>query len=1044
MWSDDDEPGSLLNKPNVKVAAASKPYAASCCGAAAAIQYLSSSDDEDALGAGASLAAKQPKQAAPSSPAAEEAARPNAAARSPPRPDYPTLSGVQVDHGAEAPAFYLDRKRGTELPANVNRYLRAYQRRGIKWMWKRYRKGLGYLLNDDMGLGKTVQIISLLCAVYRKTGYLSSDGAEMHDRLKRTSAAIGKYKVEAAMEAASESASRLAQSAAAEPRLSSLIVVPAAVLEQWEGELNKWGCFGVLKLDSAEDRREMMLELKFAMWEVVLMTYEKHTALSKELDRAKVKWELCVMDEVHQLKNPLSLKFRAFESLGTGVRIGLTGTAMQNDLMELYTLVSLVRKGWTGMDAKTFKNSFSVPISKVFKSGKNKMREQDRVVAKSRISELLKLLSPVVLRRDKSLVADEMPRKKSHAVFVDMAPAQAEAYRRVLALPEAAALLGMDEECDCGSPAGTMRKDCCGKTVPLGNLWQAQHVNEPPDGCKRCPSCLIFPLVHMLLKVANHPSLLADEPLAAARDAERRAQRERESKYDSSLKTMREMHPELSVGELQAVLQDNEEEKEDTGAAGTGTQQQQVFKKRLLVDIMGGEQAYERLFLTGAAGVVQRAAISAKLTVLGGLLDAWSTDGSKVLVFSQFLKSLDIVQGFLDERNVSTARYDGSMSAKSKVTALVRFKTDALVRVLLITTRAGGLGLNLTEASKVVLLDASWNPTYDLQAQDRAYRLGQKNDVTVYRLFAKHTIEELIYARQGVKTSLASAVTSTKGAKTSDAALTPDEAIVNELYGTASLLTWQEPSFADQPRSAEAEVEAPKPNAQAFSYAADDDEPDSDAEGAAPSRTGTLASSGAVEAAPSRTGPLGSKDGAVGAAASRTSTLASSSGAVGAAPSRSGALASSSGAVGAAPGRTGTLASRSALSAAAGGSGTVASSSAASATVRAASYYTGTRTEDPQPDTEDEAELGDELEAPRAAPAASKGEGPKRPAPPSGSDDDSDDLQIYTKNELRGRRATTRDERVAKDVAPARALIARKKKKERMFAAEAESDDGAD
>ena len=1023
MWGDDDEPGSLLNKPSDKVTSAVKPYAAPSCGAAARSESavnLFSSDDEGE--------AKQPKakKAAPASPAATEAAQLNAAARSPPRPDYPKLSGVQVDHGAEAPAFYLDRKRGTELPANVNRYLRAYQRRGIKWMWKRYRKGLGCLLNDDMGLGKTVQIISLLCAVYRKTGYLSLDDAEKHDRLKRTSAAFGKYRVDAAKEAASESASRLAQSAAAEPRLSSLIVVPAAVLEQWEGELNKWGCFGVLKLASAEDPRDMMLELKFAMWEVVLMTYEKHTALSGDLDRAKVKWELCVMDEVHQLKNPSSLKYRAFESLGTDVRIGLTGTAMQNDLMELYTLVSLVRKNWTSMDAKTFRTNFSVPISKVFKSGKNKVPEKDRVVAKSRISELLKLLRPVVLRRDKSLVANEMPRKKSHAVFVEMAPEQTEAYRRVLALPEAAALRGMDDECDCGSPAGTKRKECCGKTVPLGHLWQAQHINEP-DGCKRCPSCLIFPLVHMLLKVANHPRLLADEPLAAARDAERRAQSERENKNVSSLKAMREMHPELSVGELQAVLQDNEEEKEGTEASGAGAQQQ-VLKKRLLVDIMGGEQAYERLFLKGVAGVVQDAAISAKLNVLGSLLDEWRSDGSKVLVFSQFLKSLDIVQGYLDLRNVSTERYDGSMSAKNKVATLSRFKTDALVRVLLITTRAGGLGLNLTEANKVVLLDASWNPTYDLQAQDRAYRLGQKRDVTVYRLFAKHTVEELIYARQGVKTSLASAVTSTKGAKTSDAALSPDEAIVNELYGTVSMLSWQEPSFADQPPPAEAEVEAPNPDAQAFSYAADVDEPESDAEGAAPSRTGTLASSSAVEAAPSRTGPRATKDGTVGAARSRTSTLASSSGAVGAAPSRTGALTSSSGAVGAAPGRTGTLASRSAHSAAAGASVTVASSRTDSATVSAASYK-GTRTEDPQPDTSSEAELGDELEAPCAR---------KRRARPSGSDDDSDDRddQIHTKNELRGLRGrpstSSDDDCVANDVATQRATAVKKRKDKRF------------
>ena len=99
---------------------------------------------------------------------------------------------------------------------------------------------------------------------------------------------------------------------------------------------------------------------------------------------------------------------------------------------------------------------------------------------------------------------------------------------------------------------------------------------------------------------------------------------------------------------------------------------------------------------------------------------------------------------------------DGSMSYDDRFAVVREFNTDPTQFVFLISTKAGGVGLNITSANKVVVVDPNWNPSYDLQAQDRAYRIGQTRDVEVFRLVSQGTIEEIIYARQIYKQQQAS------------------------------------------------------------------------------------------------------------------------------------------------------------------------------------------------------------------------------------------------------------------------------------------------
>ncbi|PFH37769.1 SWI2/SNF2-containing protein RAD26 [Besnoitia besnoiti] len=159
-----------------------------------------------------------------------------------------------------------------------------------------------------------------------------------------------------------------------------------------------------------------------------------------------------------------------------------------------------------------------------------------------------------------------------------------------------------------------------------------------------------------------------------------------------------------------------------------------------------------------------------KLTVLREVLRVWKAEGRRVLLFAQTVQMLDIVQNFLETaessspspsspsssssagaKGYSFLRLDGRVSVASRHSIVDRFQQDASIFVLLLTTRVGGVGLNLTAADRVVIIDPDWNPMTDMQARERSWRIGQDKDVCVYRLIAAGTVEEKIYHRQVFK-----------------------------------------------------------------------------------------------------------------------------------------------------------------------------------------------------------------------------------------------------------------------------------------------------
>ena len=134
---------------------------------------------------------------------------------------------------------------------------------------------------------------------------------------------------------------------------------------------------------------------------------------------------------------------------------------------------------------------------------------------------------------------------------------------------------------------------------------------------------------------------------------------------------------------------------------------------------------------------------SSKLERFTELIRNLHSAGHKVLVFSQFVDHLKILKAEIEELGFSCQYLDGSTPAKKRAAAVREFQGGAS-DVFLISLKAGGTGLNLTEANYVIHMDPWWNPATEDQASDRAHRLGQKKPVTVYRLIAADTIEEKI------------------------------------------------------------------------------------------------------------------------------------------------------------------------------------------------------------------------------------------------------------------------------------------------------------
>lgn len=181
-----------------------------------------------------------------------------------------------------------------------------------------------------------------------------------------------------------------------------------------------------------------------------------------------------------------------------------------------------------------------------------------------------------------------------------------------------------------------------------------------------------------------------------------------------------------------------------------------------------------------------------KWKVLKRLLQFWYSNGDKVLVFSHSVRLLQMLRMLFTSTTTYNVSYlDGSMKYEDRQQAVNDFNADPKQFVFLISTRAGGVGLNITSANKVVVFDPNWNPAYDLQAQDRAYRIGQLRDVEVFRLISAGTIEEIVYARQIYKQQQANIGYSASNERRYFRGVQDQKEKQGEIFGLANLFSYK-------------------------------------------------------------------------------------------------------------------------------------------------------------------------------------------------------------------------------------------------------------
>jgi len=171
-----------------------------------------------------------------------------------------------------------------------------------------------------------------------------------------------------------------------------------------------------------------------------------------------------------------------------------------------------------------------------------------------------------------------------------------------------------------------------------------------------------------------------------------------------------------------------------------------------------------------------------KMDLLDRMLVKLKDRGHKVLLFSQWTSILDIIEDSLSYRKYNYCRIDGSVRLEDRQQQIDEFnKEDSQLFLFLLTTRAGGQGINLTAADTVIIYDSDWNPQMDLQAQDRCHRIGQTKPVIVYRLVSENSMDQQIVSRANAKRKLEKVVLQKGRFNASQKALTKNVLNVEEI-----------------------------------------------------------------------------------------------------------------------------------------------------------------------------------------------------------------------------------------------------------------------
>ena len=580
-----------------------------------------------------------------------------------------TNSALQDHVGGDAPPpGPATLRNGLVVPAYINDRLFEYQRTGLRWMWELHCQGAGGIVGDEMGLGKTVQVSAFLgtMAVNKKLdSVLVIVPATMlqHWLNELAQWAPGLRRVLLHKSGEEKGGSLRKEVAPVLRHLDKWLAKRRKTLaEEARERRNGVEIFG----DSDSDDEEKKKPIDVGAAYVVVTTYD---ALRREDHEVLLMhpWSYAIMDEGQKIRNPDTSITLATKQLRTVHRLLLSGTPIQNNLRELWSLFDFVFPGRLGT-LPAFETEFSEPI----KVGGYANATPMQVQLAYRCALVLKdLINPYLLRRQKKDIKEvlRMPGKTEQTLFIRLSPRQRQLYEQYI----------------------------------MGS--EVQAVNE---GRMRC-----FRPIGILRKLCNHPDLVSEDDLQEGRLEERILKEE---------------------DKAEVIEDDDEGSFEDPFASSDEDDEEEDADPNSFVNRSG------------------------KLQVLAKILPLWKKEGHRVLIFCQTRQMLNLIERFVKRKGLVFRRMDGNTAVGARQGLIDRFNGDESIFGMLLTTKTGGVGVNFTGASRIILFDPDWNPQTDKQANERAWRFGQKKEVTVYRMITAGTIEEKIYHRQIFKTNLSNKV----------------------------------------------------------------------------------------------------------------------------------------------------------------------------------------------------------------------------------------------------------------------------------------------
>ena len=672
--------------------------------------------------------------------------------------------------------------------------LLPHQIDGVAWMMDkevgtRKKNGVlpkGGILADDMGLGKTVQALALILSNPRPSPQWVKDNPK-----KKFPEAAGK---------------------------GTLVVAPLALIKQWEAEIkDKVQSSKKLKVlvHHGASRTKSFEDLK--KYDMVITTYQtltsEHEGSSKEEDGLKVgcfglHWYRVILDEAHSIKNRNAKMTKAAYGLKSVYRWCLTGTPMQNNLEELQSLIRFLQiKPYT--DLKVWKDQISKPM-KNGRGGLAMKRLQYFLKAfmKRRTKDVLKKDGGLKFGKsgDKEVKGDndgfKIVGRKIELIEAKFSNAERETYDKFAARTEKSleAMMGAKRQDYIGALVLLLRlrQLCNHRDLIRGNLKQETAIVANGGGSQRKGNLMdddlgdvmgMFQNLSVKTKKCDICQTVIPEEDAAAgaihcadcekdlndslhvsrKDKKHSKKGKKHSKAKGRASKSRqrarkviESEDEDSESEGEWIVPASQQEQADLGKAGGQEDEDAEGGGEWLVsdeastseeEISSDNQSDSEDDTTSSTSDLIP---STKIRRLLTLLDHESK-AHKFIVFSEFTSMLDIIEPFLHDAGLRFVRYDGKMRNDDREASLQSLRTDPKTRILLCSLRCGSLGLNLTAASRVVILEPFWNPFVEEQAIDRVHRLNQTKDVVVYRLTIRGSVEEKIIALQEKKRELAKA-----------------------------------------------------------------------------------------------------------------------------------------------------------------------------------------------------------------------------------------------------------------------------------------------